>query len=98
LPEKAMRATLFFPDLTSYLSGGDAPAGVVIAHYLIIAFVILAVGLGMFQFRRMRRRLSLLDEGTRARRASERALEEDFCSASLTHSAAPKQKRDPWEN
>ena len=100
-----MTVMLSFPDLTSLTTVvaadfQDAPDGMTIVRCLIAAFVILAVGFGVFQFRRMRQRLNLLDEETRARRAIERELEEDLCGvgASPMNPAASKQKKDPWES
>lgn len=98
-----MTVILSFPDLTSYVTAWfkEGSTGIITVPCLIAVFVILAVGLGIFQSRRMRQRLNLLDEETRARRATERALEEeDFCgvgASPMSHSAS-KQKRDPWEN
>ena len=75
----------------------DVSAGTVVAGGLIIVFLILALGFGVYQMRGMKKRMNLLDEETRARRAQELALEEQLCGVGPKRSAA-KPMKDPWQS
>ena len=92
-----MTIILSLPELTSNLTK-DASAGTVVAGCLIIVFLVLALGFGLFQLRRMKKRMDLLDDETRARRAKELALEEELCSIGSGPRQAPKQMKDPWQS
>jgi hypothetical protein len=89
-----MNLVLFFPELTAYFK--DASVGTVVAGSLIIVFLILALGFGIFQMRDMKKKMNLLDEETRARHAQELAFQEEFSGA--PKGPAPKQMKDPWQS
>ncbi len=92
-----MTIILSFPELTAYLPKG-ASVGTVVAGCLIIVFLVLALGFGLFQMLRMKKRMNLLDEDTRARRAQELALEEELSSIGSGPRKAPTQMKDPWQS
>ena len=96
-----MNIILSFPDFTSFF--GDVSVGVGVAGCLIVAFLFLALGFGVSQMRRMKKRMNLLDDETRARRAQELELDEQLCGvgpgAAGPRRAAPKPiMKDPWQN
>ena len=95
-----MTVVLSFPDFVSYF--GRISVGVDVAGCLIVAFMVLALGFGIYQARRVKQRMNLLADETRARRAQEFELEEQLCgvdpSLSGSRRAAPKAMKDPWLN
>ena len=95
-----MTVVLSFPDFVSYF--GRISVGVEVAGCLIVAFMVLAMGFGIYRTRRMKQRMNLLADETRARRAQEFELEEQLCgvdpSLSGSRRAAPKAMKDPWQN
>ena len=90
-----MIVLLASPELFRFTN--DFSVGTVVAGCLIIVFLILALLVGVHQMRGMKKRMNLLDEGTRARRAQELALEEELCGAGPKR-PAPKQMKDPWQS
>ena len=92
-----MTIILFLPELTGSLTK-DVSVGNVVAGCLIIVFLVLALGFGLFQVRHMKKRMHLLDDETRARRAHELELEEELCSIGSGPKKAPKQMKDPWQS
>ena len=88
-------AVSVFPDLTAYFGG--ASVGTVVASSLILAFVILALCVGFFVTRSTQRQMNMLDDETRARRETERELDEVLCGAA-TGRAPSRQRKDPWAN
>ena len=91
-----MTIILSLPELNDYFTK-NASVGTVISVGLIIVFVVLALGFGLYQMRRMKKRMNLLDEDTRARRSQELALEEELCGTGPKR-PAPKQMKDPWQS
>jgi len=90
-----MTIILSLPELTGFTK--DVSVGTVVAGCLILAFLILALGVGLYQMRDLKTRMNMLDEETRARRAQELELEEEFCVAGPKR-PAPKQMKDPWQS
>ena len=95
-----MTVVLSLPEFDSYFGG--VSVGVGVAGCLIVAFMVLALGFGIYQARRVKQRMNLLADETRARRAQELELEEQLCgvgpSLSGSRRAAPKVMKDPWQN
>ena len=91
-----MMIILSLPELSAYFTK-DASVGNLVAGCLIIVFLILALGLGVYQTRRTKKRMNLLDDETRERRAQALALEEELCNVGPTR-PAPKQMKDPWQS
>ena len=89
-----MTIVLFLPELTAYFK--DASVGTIVAGALIIVFLILALGFGIFQMGDMKKKMKLLDEETRARHAQELAFQEEFSGGPKR--PAPKQMKDPWQS
>ena len=92
-----MTIVLLPPELTEYFTK-DASVGVVVAGCLVAVFLMLALGFGMLQARRMKQRMDLLDEENRARRAQQLTLEEELCTIGAGPKQAPKQMKDPWQS
>ena len=63
-----MTIVLSLPELTAYFTK-NATAGTVVAGCLIVVFLILALGFGLYQVRGLKKRMNLLDDETRERRA-----------------------------
>ncbi len=91
-----MTIILSLPELNDYFTK-NASVGTIVSGGLIIVFLVVALGFGLYQMRRMKKRMNLLDEETRARRAQELALEEDLCNVG-SRRPAPKQMKDPWQS
>jgi hypothetical protein len=85
-----MALNIYNPDFSTYL--GSVSTGVLISACLMATFVILAVGCSFYHVRRMRKQLNLLDDETRAHRATE----EELCTIGAKPTAS-RQKRDPWQ-
>ena len=95
-----MTILLSSPDATT--SFGSVSVGFGVTGCLMLALIALALGFGIYQTRRMKQQMNLLDDETRARRSQERELEEQLCGtgsgAAGPRRVAPTPMKDPWQS
>ncbi len=91
-----MTIILYLPELTEWTA--DASVRSVVVGSLIVGFLLLALGFGALQMRRMKKSMDLLDDEARARRAHQLDLEEELCSIGAGPKRVPQQMKDPWQS